>query len=50
MQLDGIALDARDAAARIDHTVLAPDATRADMEKACAVARSYGFRAVFTKP
>ncbi|HIW78540.1 MAG TPA: deoxyribose-phosphate aldolase [Candidatus Bilophila faecipullorum] len=50
MQLDGIALDARDAAARIDHTVLAPDATRADMEKACAVARSYGFRAVFTNP
>lgn len=50
MRLDGIVLDAREAAARIDHTVLAPDATRADMEKACAAARDYGFRAVFTNP
>ena len=37
-------------AARIDHTVLAPDAVRQDIEKACAQARSYRFKAVFTNP
>lgn len=39
-----------DLAARIDHTVLAPDATREHMEKACDLACSYGFKAVFTNP
>ncbi len=43
-------LSAREVAARIDHTVLAPNATRADIENASALARSYGFKALFTNP
>lgn len=41
---------AREIASRIDHTVLAPDTTREMIEKACALARTYGFKAVFTNP
>lgn len=48
MRINGTVWSARDIAARIDHTVLAPDATRKDMENACALARAYGFKAVFT--
>ena len=43
MRINGTVWSARDIAARIDHTVLAPDATRKDMENACALARAYGF-------
>ena len=50
MRINGIIWSARDIAARIDHTVLAPDATRSDMEHACTLARTYGFKAVFTNP
>ena len=50
MRINGTVWSARDIAARIDHTVLAPDATRKDMENACALARAYGFKAVFTNP
>ena len=50
MRINGTVWSARDIAARIDHTVLAPDATRKDMENACAFARAYGFKAVFTNP
>lgn len=44
MRINGTVWSARDIAARIDHTVLAPDATRKDMENACALARAYGLR------
>ncbi len=37
-------------AAHIDHTVLAPDAVRADIENACKAAREYHFHSVFTNP
>ena len=50
MRINGTVWSARDIAARIDHTVLAPDATRKDMENACALARAYGFKAVFKNP
>ena len=50
MRINGTVWSARDIAARIDHTVLAPDATRKDMENACVLARAYGFKAVFTNP
>ena len=50
MRINGTVWSARDIAAHIDHTVLAPDATRKDMENACALARAYGFKAVFTNP
>lgn len=50
MRINGLDLTPSAVARRIDHTVLAPDATRADMEKACGLARDYGFRAVFTNP
>ena len=50
MRINGTVWNARDIAARIDHTVLAPDATRKDMENACVLARAYGFKAVFTNP
>ena len=42
MRINGTVWSARDIAAHIDHTVLAPDATRKDMENACALARAYG--------
>jgi deoxyribose-phosphate aldolase len=38
--------DALDLAPLIDHTVLKPDATREDVERACAEAREYGFAGV----
>ena len=50
MRINGTVWSARDIASRIDHTVLAPDATRKDMENACVLARAYGFKAVFTNP
>jgi deoxyribose-phosphate aldolase len=34
----------------IDHTVLKPDAVRADIEKVCAEARQYGFASVCINP
>lgn len=36
----------RSIAALIDHTILKPDATRADVEKLCEEARRYGFASV----
>ncbi len=36
--------------ARIDHTVLRPDATRADVLRLCEEARRYGFAVVFVPP
>ncbi|MBP3730823.1 MAG: deoxyribose-phosphate aldolase [Mailhella sp.] len=50
MRINGKEWTAGDVASRIDHTVLSADATRADIERACALARSYGFKAVFTLP
>ena len=43
MRINGTVWSARDIAARIDHTVLAPDATRKDMENACALARAVSY-------
>ena len=40
----------RDVAARIDHTLLKPDATRAQIEKLCAEAREHGFATVCVNP
>ncbi len=37
-------------AAKIDHTVLSPDATERDILKACQLAKKYGFRGLFTNP
>ncbi len=37
-------------AAAIDHTLLRPDATRADILKLCAEAREHGFRSVCVNP
>ncbi len=50
MHIENREWTAREVASRIDHTVLAPDATREMIEKACALARSYAFKAVFTNP
>lgn len=50
MIINGKEWTRQEIAARIDHTVLAPDATRADVENACIQAREYGFKAVFTNP
>jgi deoxyribose-phosphate aldolase len=36
----------RDLAPYVDHTLLAPGATRADLERVCAEARTHGFAAV----
>lgn len=36
--------------ARIDHTMLRPDATRADVLRLCEEARQYGFLVVFVPP
>jgi deoxyribose-phosphate aldolase len=41
---------AADLAALIDHTILKPDATHADIEKLCAEARHYGFASVCINP
>lgn len=43
-------MNAADLAARIDHTCLAPDATAADVERACAEAIAHGFHAVCVAP
>nr|MBI3614575.1 deoxyribose-phosphate aldolase [Nitrospirota bacterium] len=40
----------RDLAARIDHTVLRPDATRAEVLRICEEAVPYGFTVVFVPP
>lgn len=40
----------RDLAARIDHTVLRPDATRAEVLRICEEAVQYGFTVVFVPP
>jgi deoxyribose-phosphate aldolase len=45
-----ISLTARTLAAAIDHTVLAPDHTVADVERACEDAVGYGFAAVCVAP
>jgi deoxyribose-phosphate aldolase len=37
-------------AALIDHTILKPDATRADVQKVCREARQYGFASVCVNP
>ncbi|MBI3604071.1 MAG: deoxyribose-phosphate aldolase, partial [Nitrospirae bacterium] len=39
-----------DLPARIDHTVLRPDAAKADVLRICAEARQYGFTVVFVPP
>ncbi|WP_447977001.1 deoxyribose-phosphate aldolase [Candidatus Nitrospira bockiana] len=39
-----------DLASRIDHTVLRPEATRADVRRVCTEAIRYGFRVVFVPP
>ena len=39
-----------DLPARIDHTILRPEATRTDVERVCEEARRYGFRVVFVLP
>ncbi len=43
-------LDPISLAAKIDHTVLSPDATEEDILKACQLAKKYGFRGLFTNP
>ncbi len=50
MKIAGKKWTAREIASRIDHTVLAPDATARDVEKACDEARTYRFKSVFTNP
>lgn len=42
--------DPRRIARLIDHTLLRPDATEADIEKLCAEAREYGFASVCVNP
>jgi deoxyribose-phosphate aldolase len=44
------AMDAAQLAARIDHTVLHPDARRADVERACEVAIEHGCAGVCINP
>jgi deoxyribose-phosphate aldolase len=39
-----------DLPARIDHTILRPDATRADIQRLCEEAKRYEFRVVFVPP
>lgn len=39
-----------DLARFVDHTLLRPDATRADVERLCAEAREFGFAAVCVNP
>jgi deoxyribose-phosphate aldolase len=43
-------MDRQQLAGRIDHTVLRPDARRADVERACAVARELGCASVCINP
>ena len=43
-------MDIAELASHIDHTVLAPDARRADIERACHVARSIGMRRSLCQP
>lgn len=43
-------MDVRSLAAVIDHTVLRPDATRADVRRLCEEAIRHGFGAVFVPP
>ena len=39
-----------DLPARIDHTLLRPEATRADIQHLCEEAKRYGFRVIFVPP
>lgn len=39
-----------DLPARIDHTILRPEATRADIQRLCDEAKRYGFHVVFVPP
>jgi len=50
MRTPDIVFTAAELASRIDHTVLDPAAVRADLERACALALKYHFRAVYTNP
>jgi len=50
MRLQGKLWSASEIAARIDHTLLAPDATQADIELACDRGRKYGFNSVCVNP
>ena len=43
-------MDIADVASHIDHTVLKPDAGRADIERACDVARQFGCAGVCVNP
>ncbi len=43
-------MDAQALAGRIDHTLLSPAATRADVERLCAEAVAHGFKAVCVNP
>ena len=43
-------MDSRELAARIDHTLLRPDATREQIRRLCAEAREYGFATVCVPP
>ena len=50
MQINNVVWTAQDIASRIDHTVLAPDATIKDIEIACDLALKHHFNAVYTNP
>ena len=50
MSTEGEAPKAASLAARIDHTILRPDARRSDVAIFCDEARSHGFRAVCINP
>lgn len=43
-------LDAQALAGRMDHTLLSPSATRADIQRLCAEALAHGFKAVCVNP
>ena len=40
----------KDLPARIDHTMLRPEATRSDIRRLCEEAKHYEFRVVFVPP
>ncbi len=46
----GIKSVGKDIASLIDHTLLKPDATRADIERLCAEAKQFGFASVCVNP
>ena len=49
-QISPVELDWREAAALIDHTLLKPEATRAQVTKLCAEAVKYNFCSVMVNP